>query len=667
MVTSYMDKLIVASDTLRELRGETLVPVPANGQTEFSDPREMVVLGDQLMFTAQGDTGRELWSYDNSQFAVASQINQAGVDADPRDLTVVGDALFFSAEDVAHGRELWRYSASAGTHRVSDLVVGEGDSNPTDLVEFQGQLYFSATAGIRDRELYRFDGQAISRVADLFPGTRGSSPAGMTRFGNLLVFSADDGQYGTEPWQYDGQNLTLIEDLAPGLLGSTFAGSGLLHDDLILDWNGSDFVEPGFLNYDGVGLTYIGATAPGLPEPRGRILAQNDEDLVLLAAFASAGGGELHLASFDGTTITRWPAEPFSTFLISDVAPMGDDLIVGSDELWSFDGQSYHLLADLLPEGASRPRGFVTWQNDLYFLARSDLSTRYQVWKYDGQQVTQISDVKDAVAITVYNNQIHFVAEVSLSGEPEQYAVYRYQGGSAKLLQQLPPDQQFLDWKALGSQLYVSTNFYNPDTQEGYQSVWRMNALSVEEVAQFHPNAPVANSSTSGRMTTWNNELFVVADDGDGYGTLWRTDGSTWSQAFESMPGGGPRVLVGFNTLFPYQDQLLIVGDDGTYGSELWRVQQTVPGDSNGDGVFDSGDLLLVFQIGKYEDGIPNNATFAEGDWNEDGDFDTSDLVYVFQAGTYVASASPMSGQIAAAVDRLFADDPWVKKDRARR
>ncbi len=54
-----------------------------------------------------------------------------------------------------------------------------------------------------------------------------------------------------------------------------------------------------------------------------------------------------------------------------------------------------------------------------------------------------------------------------------------------------------------------------------------------------------------------------------------------------------------------------------------------VPGDVNFDGVFDSADLVQVFQIGKYEDGIDNNSSYDEGDWNGDGDFDSKDLVEV--------------------------------------
>jgi hypothetical protein len=64
-------------------------------------------------------------------------------------------------------------------------------------------------------------------------------------------------------------------------------------------------------------------------------------------------------------------------------------------------------------------------------------------------------------------------------------------------------------------------------------------------------------------------------------------------------------------------------------------------GDSNGDGIFNSSDLIVVFQAGEYEDGVPQNSTFEEGDWNGDQEFDSGDLVLAFQAGTYVNAARP--------------------------
>ncbi len=72
------------------------------------------------------------------------------------------------------------------------------------------------------------------------------------------------------------------------------------------------------------------------------------------------------------------------------------------------------------------------------------------------------------------------------------------------------------------------------------------------------------------------------------------------------------------------------------------------PGDVNGDGVFDSADLVQVFQLGQYEDQLAGNSTWQDGDWNEDGDFNAADLVLAFQSG-YSLGASP-----ADAVDALF-------------
>ena len=58
-------------------------------------------------------------------------------------------------------------------------------------------------------------------------------------------------------------------------------------------------------------------------------------------------------------------------------------------------------------------------------------------------------------------------------------------------------------------------------------------------------------------------------------------------------------------------------------------------GDSNFDGRFDSADLVRVFQSNEFEDGLPENSTWAEGDWNCDSEFNTRDLVFAFQFGEF--------------------------------
>jgi hypothetical protein len=70
---------------------------------------------------------------------------------------------------------------------------------------------------------------------------------------------------------------------------------------------------------------------------------------------------------------------------------------------------------------------------------------------------------------------------------------------------------------------------------------------------------------------------------------------------------------------------------------ELLRVLRTSYGDSNLDGIFDSSDLVLIFQAGQYEDNVLNNSLWSTGDWDGDLEFTTTDLVLAFQKGMYQA------------------------------
>ncbi len=58
--------------------------------------------------------------------------------------------------------------------------------------------------------------------------------------------------------------------------------------------------------------------------------------------------------------------------------------------------------------------------------------------------------------------------------------------------------------------------------------------------------------------------------------------------------------------------------------------------------IFDSTDLVDVLRFGEYEDRFGGNSTWQEGDWNGDGDFDSSDLVLAFRSGGYVLAATAL-------------------------
>ncbi len=100
-------------------------------------------------------------------------------------------------------------------------------------------------------------------------------------------------------------------------------------------------------------------------------------------------------------------------------------------------------------------------------------------------------------------------------------------------------------------------------------------------------------------------------------------------------------------------------------GGSPGSVEGAIAGDANRDGLFNSSDMVQVFQYGEYEDDIEDNSTWKAGDWNGDGDFDSSDMVLAFQTGRYEVNSPEVAGEIAAAVDWLFTQDDRATRRRA--
>jgi hypothetical protein len=90
----------------------------------------------------------------------------------------------------------------------------------------------------------------------------------------------------------------------------------------------------------------------------------------------------------------------------------------------------------------------------------------------------------------------------------------------------------------------------------------------------------------------------------------------------------------GDQDLFQFQSE-----NGGNVVLEARPLERPLIGDANGDGVFDSSDLVEVFQAGKYEKTDGAFANWQEGDWSGDGRFDSSDLLLAFQSNAYSREA----------------------------
>ena len=86
-------------------------------------------------------------------------------------------------------------------------------------------------------------------------------------------------------------------------------------------------------------------------------------------------------------------------------------------------------------------------------------------------------------------------------------------------------------------------------------------------------------------------------------------------------------------------------------------VELARPGDADGDGVFDSDDLLRVLAAGKYQDEVDGNSTWQEGDWNGDGDFTSDDVILALAMNPYSVSAAQQAVATVMADESHWGDD----------
>jgi hypothetical protein len=122
--------------------------------------------------------------------------------------------------------------------------------------------------------------------------------------------------------------------------------------------------------------------------------------------------------------------------------------------------------------------------------------------------------------------------------------------------------------------------------------------------------------------------LPLMAGDFNGNGQLDAADIDILSQHISVETNDASHDLTG--------DEL-VNGDDLNYWVK--ELRGSWHGDANLDGEFNSGDLVTVFQAGRFETG--ESATWAQGDWNADRFFNTSDIITAFEAGGYDAGMQP--------------------------
>lgn len=662
----------------------TLVADINLGGNSYVSNQIMLVFDNKIFFTANnGTSGEELFSYDGTEVTL-HDINDGAGASNPRSFFVYGDELLFTADDGTNGRELWHYDG-AGVSMVANNNDTE-DFHASDFTVYGDYVYFSAQEDLAESgtryKLYRYNGTTVENVSTALSQTVGLNPRGLGIIDDELVFMGYESPF-SKIWSFDGTTMSAVQTVS----GSVYGHMAILGDDFIYVadyengrelwvYDGTDLTEYDIFSgeldsypsnlvvaedrvyfqaqaanegyelwyYDGTGVNQVVIMEGSQGSQPSYVTIVGDE--VLMQANMSSGDELIRLS---GATVTQLQVRDNTetTEFGDDFVELNGNLYFGADdgihgfELWTYDGETLSLVADLYDgssgadfedivrfndklymsaevlwqevdygaelvefdgenikiidvndgSSSSTPRHLTVFDGNLYFNADDGITGR-ELWKYDGSNLSQAADIyagegnsSEPEDLIVYKGILYMQAEDEVDGKE----LWSYNGTSATRVSDLNPgsgDAYLSNMTVAGDKL-----FFRLQMNESVDVLYSYDGTSLNEIELVDEGG---NSNPS-NLVEYNGTLVFTGSDGINGEELWQYDGTDVTM-FEVNVGAGSADIVEF---FEFQDELYFGADDGTTGSDLWKFDGTevslvwnVDGDTD-DGIYDENDQLF--------------------------------------------------------------------------
>jgi len=352
----------------------------------------------------------------NAQIVQMPKINPAASSSIASLYTYKGEVYFKATDGTTIGKELYKIKSDGTVQLVKDINTDpldtSPDGNPKNFFEYNGLLYFSGNDGdvSTDKhkvELWKTDGTAAGTqmVADIWPGgvSNSSDPNSMFTFNGKLYFQAKGSSTSVQFWRYDGVT-------APKQITSCFNdGYAVPIIPTVDQTNGKTYFK-----------VSVGAYELGV--------LNADETWQVIDINPGAG---LSDHGFDGTSAGILYRGKF--YFDGDNGTSGDELFVSDGTV-----SGTKLVKDIYTGGDSDPKGFVIYNDAIYFFAK--VATGMQLWKSDGTEAGTVKVAEpfaggnaDMDYLAVYNGKLYFSATDGTNGKE----VWSYDGNSAVMLKNI--------------------------------------------------------------------------------------------------------------------------------------------------------------------------------------------------------------------------------------
>ncbi len=459
---------------------------------------------------------------------------------------------------------------TAQIEQVTDINK-TGDSGIGEPYAWNGVLYFEADAGdkVAD-ELYVYDGDSAYLLADInvdtADNTPNSDPKYFIEFNGKLYFNANGGDYtGSDQELYEtdgtteGTKLTYDFNIAAKKAGNPMEFF-IFNGKLNMDANNGAGTQ--IWSYDGENdpVKITNERDGGYFTPYSPMV---DGEQVWLKGIASNSKYQLWKLTAD--TITAITDNNSASAYTGKGTPFnGGFIFAGSDEdkdteLWFSDGtaEGTSLLLDIDTASASKPEQFITYNDEVYFIASID--SKSQLWvsnaTADGTQVVYFSTDTIDVNIdnlTLYDDKLFF----TLTTQEAKTELWVFDGATSSKVSTIGASPKgFIEVDNL--------LFFIADGKlwctEGYEDVTQMVDSLFEVTTEY--------ASAADEYAIIGTKLYFTADDTSGYDDIYMIDASTIERKYT------PIVLNDIKSLHVYNDEIYFEAEDqnNNIGDELYK------------------------------------------------------------------------------------------------
>jgi ELWxxDGT repeat protein len=402
--------------------------------TDFADfadssvPLELLPVGNELYFTAEEGTSRNLWRTQGSP--ESTDLAWSGSAA--IELTPAPGKVLFVERGIFGERDLWSWDHAQGSATRLTGLPAEVPHNP-ELVAFQDDVFFTAhEAGVAT--IWRTDGtlDGTRKVVELPPDVLSEFVRHLTATGPEVYFTALEFTGGGGVWRTDG----------------TPAGTRKAGDLTSQDVAPPEFTRVGPWVYfvasktdasqlwqtDGAATTPVHVAGDPRTPSGVRELTPFKGALYFFARSPSGRGLWRSDGTPGGTVLVRdfretrqfFETEPNFLTVLEDLLFFVADDGVGGRELWRSDGTSAgtSLVRDVLPGPSSSRPGDLGVAGGRLFFAASDGVHGRELWQSDGTEhgTRLVQDIAPGAAsanpqeLTDAGDRLYFSAEDGLTG-----------------------------------------------------------------------------------------------------------------------------------------------------------------------------------------------------------------------------------------------------------